>query len=695
MADMVATIRTVGRFVERHRGVILPVAVAAMIFVILVPLPAMVIDLLLIANIALAAIILLTTLYVSTPLDFRIFPSVLLVATLLRLVLNVATTRLILTAGADGCSPEEAQYAAGGVILAFSEFVTSGSLTVGVILFIMLIVIQFVVITKGAARVSEVAARFVLDAMPGKQMAIDADLKSGSIDESQSRRRRERISQEAEFYGSMDGASKFLRGDAIAALIITLINILGGMYIGMMQYGWTWPQTQNLFTRLTIGDGLVTQIPAFLIAVAAGLIVTRSTERTNLGEEVIGQLVNRPAVLIITGIFLAILTFTSLPTLPLLVLGTGCVGLAWILSRRRQSAVSDGPNRENPAPTQNVDELLNVETMKIELGYSLVRLVDAERGGDMLEKIASLRRRIAREHGLVVPPITICDSLDIGSHSYEIQIRGTKVAGGKLYPPRLLAIGDDKPGEELAGISQIEPAFGTEATWIDHLERSHAEAKGYTVVEASVVLMTHLSEIIASHSPELLNRELVVNMLENLRARSGHLVSQAVEKLGVARIQKVLQSLLGERTSIRDLETILESLCEDDVPAQNVEILIERARASLWRSLTQQYCDDDGKIWCVCLDQQLEDRIGTYVSDSPDGMTRAIPVELGRKITDAVNSGISRLKDSGRRPVVMCAPHVRATVREIISPAAGETIVLGYNEVDCNEVQSIGNVGVE
>ena len=696
MADTATTLRTAGRFVERHRGAILPAMVAALIFVILVPMPALLIDLLLVANIALAAIILLTAVYVSTPLDFNVFPSLLLVATLVRLVLNVATTRLILTAGAGGGGPEAAQQAAGRVIWAFSSFVASGSLPVGVILFAMLVVIQFVVVTKGATRVSEVAARFVLDAMPGKQAAVDADLNSGSIDKAEARQRRLRISREADFYGSMDGASKFLRGDAIAAIIITLINILGGLYIGMAQYGWAWSQTVNLFTRLTIGDGLVTQIPAFLISVSAGLIVTRSTSKTDLGEDMVGQLVARPAVLVITGIFLAALTLTSLPALPLITLGAGCLGLAIMLTRRRRQAAPiapAAPPKRAPAG-QNVDDLLNVEPMRIELGFRLVALVDAAQGGDLLDRIAGLRKQIAGELGLVVPPVRIVDNMSLDAHSYAILIRGSKVAGARLYPQRLLAIGQGR-GEQPnppEGIETTEPTFGTPAVWIAPRDQGAAEAMGHVVIEPAVVLATHLGEIVRRHAAELLARQQVVSLLDALRRRAEDLVDESIDRLGVTRIHKVLRRLLDERVPVRDLEAVLDALCQSDQSVDDIEVLTEQARSVLWRPLSQQYCGDDGKLWCLQLDADVEQRLGTYVGDA-GAATSAVPAELSDRVCHGVREGIGRFVDHGRRPVLLCAPHVRATVRRIISAVAPEAAVLGYNEVNCVEVEPIGSVG--
>ena len=696
MSEIATTLRTAGRFIERHRGVILPAMIAALIFVILVPMPAVLIDLLLAANIALAAIILLTAIYVSTPLDFSVFPSLLLVATLVRLVLNVATTRLILTAGANGVGPETAQEAAGRVIWSFSSFVSAGSLTVGVILFLMLVIIQFIVVTKGAARVSEVAARFVLDAMPGKQMAVDADMNSGAINEIEATARRSRIAREADFYGAMDGASKFLRGDAVAAIVITLVNILGGLYIGMAQYGWSWAQTSDLFTRLTIGDGLVTQIPAFLISVSAGLIVTRSTTRTNLGEEMVGQLAARPAVLVITGIFLAALTLTSLPSLPLLMLGAGCVGLAIIVTRRQKDAASaDGAAETSPAPRrgQSVNDLLTVEPMRIELGYRLVGLVDAAQGGDLLDRIAGLRKQIAGELGLLVPPVRIVDNMSLDAHSYAVLIRDSKVAGAVLYPHRLLAIGEGEQSGRPEGIETREPTFGTEAVWIADADQARAEAMGYVVVEPAVVLATHLGEIVRTHAAELLGRQQVVELLRALRPRADDLVGEATERFGVARIQKVLRRLLAERVPIRDLETVLDSLCQAPPGADEIDELTEQARLGLWRPLSQQYCGDDGKLWCLHLDSDVEQRLGTYVADAGGVATSAVPTELVDALCQGVSDGVGRFTEHGRKPVLVCSPQVRPTVRRIISVVAPEAAVLGYNEVNCVEVESIGSVG--
>ena len=693
---MAATLENTARFLQRHRGLVLPVVAAGLIFVILVPLPPGLMDVLLVLNIALAAVILLTTIYVSSPLEFSVFPSVLLGATLLRLVLNVATTRLILTAGADGSSANASIFAAGRVIWTFSHLVTLGSLAVGVILFAILVVIQFIVITKGAGRISEVAARFVLDAMPGRQMAIDADLNAKLIDEAEARRRRSDVAREADFYGAMDGASKFLRGDAIAALIITAVNILGGLYIGLTQRGWTWSQTADLFTRLTIGDGLVTQIPAFIVSISAALLVTRSTAKTNLGEEMLAQLISRPTVLVITAIFLAALTLTSLPAGPLLMLGVGCVGLAWMLSRRSgksQAKVVDAAPADAPGPA--VEELLAVDPVRVEIGYALVPLVDPEQGGELLDRTAALRREIATELGFVVPPVRVRDEMRLGAHSYVIKLRGTKVAGGEIYPRQLLAVGGDGAVGRLSGRETVEPAFGTPAVWIGSQQRDHAERMNYVLVEPADVLMTHLAEVIRRYGSELLSRQRVGELLDGLAKRCGNLVREVSERFKVGQVQKVLQSLLRERASIGDLEAILEAMDDYAGPAEDLESLCEHVRSCISRTLCQQYCGDDGKLWCVSLSADLEERIRSRLERTSRGTAAAVSPDLARRMTAAVKLQAGRLRDQGRRPVVLCSPGLRVPVQQLIAPAMPDAAVLGYNEIDSVEVETVCDVGIE
>jgi flagellar biosynthesis protein FlhA len=701
MADLRGTLERAAGAVARHRGLILPAGAAGLIFVILVPLPPVLVDVLLAANIALAAIILLTTIYVSSPLEFSVFPSLLLAATLFRLVLNVATTRLILTCGAEGRSLAEAHFAAGKVIWAFSRFVTSGSLAVGVILFCIIAVVQFVVITKGASRISEVAARFVLDAMPGKQMAIDADLGSKLIDEREARRRRERIAREADFYGAMDGASKFLRGDAVASVIITLVNIVGGLYVGVAVYGWNLHRTTDLFTRLTIGDGLVTQVPALIVAISAALLVTRSAARANLGEEFVSQLTGKPVALLITAVFLAALALTSLPKAPLLLLGVGCGGLGWMLSRRQRGTADEPAAEEADAPAQrgeqeeDLDELLRVEPVGLELGFSLIRLVEPSQGGDLLDRIAALRRQLARELGLLLPTVRVADNLRLDAHGYTIRIRGAKVAEGLLYPGQLLAVAgpETHPGAALRGRQTEDPTFHAPAAWIGPDQQEHAERLGYTVVEAPNVLMTHLGETLRRHAAELLSREQVGRLLEHLRKRCENLVDEVTSVLRTGQIQKVLQNLLRERVPVRDLETILEALVEAARETDDPDKLTEAVRPVLARTLSQQYCDERSRLWCVCLSDELAEAMRPHV-EGDDGPP-VLPADVSQRVVDRVSRELEALARKGRPPVVLCAPQLRRTLHRVLTPAAPDAAVLGYDEVDSVEVQSVNTAEVQ
>jgi len=700
MAQTMETISRAGRFLERNRGLILPVIAAGLVFVIIVPLPPGLMDVLLAANLALSALILLTVIYTSRPADFSVFPSLLLMATLLRLVLNVASTRLILTAGAGGAAAEGSRFAAGRVIWAFSQFVTSGSLAVGVILLAILVIIQFIVVTKGAARISEVAARFTLDALPGKQMAIDSDLNAGLIDREQARRRRGEIAHEADFYGAMDGASKFLRGDAVAAVIITFVNILGGLYIGMIQYRWSWAESVQLFTRLTVGDGLVTQIPAFLLSVSAGLLVTRSTARTHLGEEVLGQLGTRPIVLGITAALLAALMLTSLPKIPLLMLGAGLGGLAWMAARRRRRR-ADTDRTQSSAPGaapdagEPVENLLAVDPMRVDLGYALVALVDPGRQGDLLERIAALRRETARELGLLVPPIRIRDDMRLGSHQYAICIRGTRAADGRLYADQLLAVTNDAVVGKLLGRETAEPVSGAPAVWINPTRRGRAEMMNYTVLAPAAVLIGHLQEVIRARAADLLTRERTARLLDNLRPRAESLVREVTEKLKIGRIQKVLQDLLRERVSIRDLEAILEALSDAADRTDDPELLTQSVRGSLAAALTQQYRAADGRLWCVTLDPEFEETLTDQVGLGTDGSGPGVTPETARRISDALTEGLSALDRQGKAPVVLCAPRVRSTVRRWIVSAGSRAAVLAYNEVDSATVEPVASVGMK
>jgi len=685
--------------IKQHRGLIAPIGFILLMAVLLVPVPPLVMDALICVNIALAVIILLTTIYMNHPLDFSVFPSLLLATTLFRLVLNIASTRLILTADAD--SPEAAMAVAGHVIMAFGKFVAGDSLYVGVVIFLILLVVQFVVITKGATRISEVAARFTLDAMPGKQMAIDSDLNAGMIDEAEARRRRERIAQEADFFGAMDGASKFVRGDAVAGIIITVINVLGGFGVGMIQRGWPAGETAAVFTKLTIGDGLTSQIPAFVISIAAALIVTRSGSKQDLGEEVTGQLASQPRGLLITACFLFLLALTPLPKVPLIATGVALILVAVGMNRARKAAIDQQAAEETkPTPVEPppVENLLKVDTMELEVGYGLVALVDTSQGGDLLDRISAVRRQLAAELGLVMPPVRIRDNIQLEGTQYRVKIRGNPVATGYAKPGKLLAMDSGIVSGPIQGERTREPAFGLDAWWIDPSLRTRAETMNYTVVDPSSVLATHLTELVKKHADELLTREEVNNLLEQLKAKSPKLVEETVPTvLKPVELQKILQSLLRERVPIRDLETILETLADWGTKTKDLDVLVEYVRNALRRSICNQYAvqQPDGvqKLVCVTLDPLLEDQINAYVDRGPTGTTVNMPSRVATRISEQIVKALVQVTSAGHQPVVIASPQVRAVVRQIIEPHVPSVAVLGYNEIVNNvEVESMALV---
>ena len=659
---------------------IFPLLALSMVLVILIPLPTGVLDVLLVANITLSAVVLLTVMYMGGPLEFSSFPSLLLSLTLVRLVLNTASTRLILTNGDQGTS------AAGRVIEEFAAFVASGSLVVGLIIFLIITVIQFVVITKGATRIAEVAARFTLDAMPGKQMAIDADLSAGLIDEKEARRRRENISQEADFYGAMDGASKFVRGDAIAGIIITLVNILGGIAVGALQKGMPIGQCLEVFTKLSIGDGLVTQIPAFLVSIAAGMLITRSNAKTNMGEELLGQVASRPIALLLAGGFLMVLMLTPLPKIPLFMMAAGVGGAGYLLSgrARKQEEASVKAKTAKPKEPEKIESLLAVDVLELEVGYGLIRLVDRKQGGDLLDRITNIRRQIALELGIIVPPIRIRDNVQLEPNQYVIKLRGATLARAELMPGYLLAIDSGAVSQPLAGIETKEPAFGLPAQWIVERERSTAEQRNYTVVEPTSVLATHLTEILRANAAELLTRQDVGRLVDNLKERSPKLVDEVIpEQLKLGEVQTVLQNLLRERVPVRDLETILETLGDWTGRTKDPEVLSEYVRNALARTICEQHRDANNTIHGVTLDPAVEDTVNAHVERTERGSYLTLPPALTNKIVTAIRLELdgAATKIGGRPPVLLASPQVRQWIRRLIETSLPHVAVLGYNEI--------------
>ncbi|MCC7350736.1 MAG: flagellar biosynthesis protein FlhA [Phycisphaerales bacterium] len=681
-----------------NRGMIFPLAVVSLLMVILVPLPTGILDLLLVLNITISVIVLVTTIYVKSPLEFAVLPSLLLAVTLFRLVLNVATTRLILTASG---SPETAIHSAGEVVLAFSSFVTRGRLEVGVIIFIIIFIIQFVVITKGGGRISEVAARFTLDAMPGKQMAIDADLNAGIITEAQARQRREDIAQEADFYGAMDGASKFVRGDAIAGIVITFVNILGGLYVGMVEHGWPLMKCLELYTKLTIGDGLVSQVPAFIVSLGAGLIVTRSSSKKDLGDEMLGQILAKPRALIVASMFLLLMMVTGLPKLPLLIMGACCGGLAFVLSRNEQRATVAARAKEVEKATkkepEKVEKLLDLDTMELEVGYGLVRLVDQAKGGDLLDRISLIRRQVAMDLGIIVPPIRIRDNMQLSANDYIVKIKGQAVARGVTYPEQFLAMDNGATSGPIPGAEQTtEPAFGLPAYWITEPQRAQAELLNYTVVEATSVLATHLTEVIKSHAYELVTRQEVKNLLDNLKQRLPALVEEVVPtQIKPGELQKVMQNLLRERVPVRDLETILETLGDFATRTKDLDVLTEYARNALSRTICKQYVDEQDRLWCLTLDPALEDLINGHIERSERGQTNTMPPQTAQQIVRQIALKVTELTQTGRSAVLLCGPQVRSAVRRMIESSLPHVAVLAYNEVSADvAVEAVALVGL-
>ncbi|MCC6681716.1 MAG: flagellar biosynthesis protein FlhA [Phycisphaeraceae bacterium] len=701
--------------VARYRSIIVPLAFIGLLAIIVVPLPPVMMDVLLSLNIALAAVILLTTLYVETPLEFSVFPSLLLGTTLFRLVLNIATTRMILTA--DAATPQEAAQVAGQVIEAFASFVAGSSVVVGVILFVILIIVQFVVITKGATRISEVAARFTLDGMPGKQMAIDADLNAGLIDEAEARKRRAQISQEADFYGAMDGAAKFVRGDAIAGIIITLVNIVGGFTIGALVKGWTLTESLDVFTRLTIGDGIVSQLPAFVISLAAGLIVTRSSSRNDLGTELISQLTHRHTALFIAAGFLAALALTPLPTVVMLTLASSVGGLGWMLRRikvveQQRLADSERKKGQKKAESAPVEQALHVDTLELEIGYGLVRMVDASQGGDLLDRITMIRRQLAAEMGFVMPPVRIRDNMQLQPNEYHIKIRGNSVADGTIYPGHYLAMDGGLASEKLPGVRTREPAFGLEAVWVEPGQKQRAEALNYTVVDAVSVLATHLTEVVKNHAWELLSREETSNLVTQLKEKAPRLCEEVFtgdhKLIKAGELQKVLQNLLRERVPVRDMETIAETLGDWAVRTKDLDVLTEYVRNALRRTICGQFAvvepadrndldqaQSATRLYCVSLDPALEDQINGFIERSVEGTSMTMPPAVANRITHAILEELQRLIQAGHHPVVLASPQVRAQVRQLLEPHLPSVAVLGYNEVSKGvEVESLGLVQI-
>jgi flagellar biosynthesis protein FlhA len=671
------------------------VGIIGILLLMIIPLPPMVLDLCLSLNITLAILILIISLYTDKAVEFSIFPSLLLATTLFRLSLNVASTRLILLHGNEGMN------AAGSVIQAFGQFVVGGSYVVGLVIFVILVIINFIVITKGAGRIAEVAARFTLDAMPGKQMAIDADLNAGLIDESEARRRREEIASEATFHGAMDGASKFVRGDAIAGIIITLINIGAGFVIGVMQKGMPVAEAAQNYTILTVGDGLVGQVPALIISTAAGMLVTRSAGKENFGDELKKQFLRyTKALWIVAGILLLFALIPGLPFIPFLTLSALLSFVAYRLDRAEREKAAEEQLIEKPEPVQVAEEdyeqLLNVDLLELEVGYGLIPFVDAAQDGELLARIQSIRKQFAMSMGFIVPPIHIKDNLQLSPNQYVISLKGVQIATAEVMPGYYMAMDPGTATETIKGIPTTEPAFGLPAIWITEDQRERAQIAGYTVVDCTTVMATHISEVIKQHAHELLGRQETQDLLDNLAKSYPKLVEDLVPNiLGVGTIMRVLQNLLREGVAIRDLRTILETLADYAPHTQDTDVLTEYVRHALSRSISSAYVQPDGTLPVITLDAKVENLIQNSIQHREHGSFLALDPQVAQKILDSLSTLISSF-GGGQQPVLLVIPQIRPHVRRLIERYFPSLAVLSHNEITANiKIKSIGTVTID
>jgi len=672
-----------------------PMVLVALLAMVVLPLPAFMLDLLFSFNIALSLTIMLASIYVRKPLHFASFPSILLIATLLRLALNVASTRIVLLEGHTGTG------AAGNVIEAFGEFVIGGNYTVGFVVFAILVIINFVVVTKGATRIAEVSARFTLDSMPGKQMAIDADLNAGLIDQDEARNRRDEIMQESDFYGSMDGASKFVRGDAVAGILILFINIIGGFIIGVAQHDLTFAEAAHNYTLLTIGDGLVAQIPSLLLASAAGLLVTRSTKEQDMGEQIVGQLFKDPKTLAVTsGIIGSMGLIPGMPNVPFLILAFMGGSAAWLLVQR-QKAVAEAltiPKTETEIPREqrdlNWDDLNPVDPVGLEIGYRLIPLVDKNQGGQLMSRIKGIRKKISQDLGFLIPPVHIRDNLDLAPTAYQITLFGVIFGESEIYPDRMMAINPGQVFGELEGIKSQDPAFGLDAIWIENSQREHAQAQGYTVVDVDTVIATHLSKILQNHAHELLGREEVQQLLDNLAKTTPKLVEGLVpDTIPLGGVQKVLQNLLEENIPIRDIRTIVESISEQAVRNPDPEAITTATRVALSHSIIQHINGIKNDLPIITLDPELEQILLQTLHATGEGNASLEP-GLAENMHKNLNEAAQRQEMAGESSILVVQAGLRNWISRFIRHSIPSLNVLSYNEIpDNKQIRIVANVG--
>ncbi len=681
--------------------ILMVVAFIGILMAMILPLPPMALDFLLALNISFAIVVLITTMYTKKPLEFSIFPSLLLMLTLFRLSLNVASTRLILLHGSEG------PMAAGALIMSFGNFVVGGNYVVGLVIFIILVLINFLVITKGAGRIAEVAARFTLDAMPGKQMAIDADLNAGMIDEVEAGERRQAVARESEFHGAMDGASKFVRGDAVAGIVITIINIMGGFVIGVVQQGMEMSEALTNYTLLTVGDGLVSQIPALLISAAAGLLVSRSGAEVKMGKEFASHLLSSSTPVFLGAVIIFCMgLIPGLPSVPFMVLGLTLGTLAWYFLRGAQEQDGEeagsaqdgtGEGEEGAAKPEDVDHLLNLDTIELEVGYGLIPLVDKQQDGTLLGRIRAIRRQFASEMGIIVPPIHIRDNLNLNPAQYRLMIKGVEAAGCELMINHLLAMDPSGQAQKIEGIPTMEPAFQLAALWIPLAQEEEAKFAGYTVVDNSTVIATHLTEVIRANAYDLLGRQEVQHLLDNLAKTSPKAVEELVPGLlSIGVVQKVLQNLLRERISIRDMLSIVETLADFAPMGKDPDLLTEYVRQRISRAMLASYLQPGKVLQVLTMDQSLEEILTKNLKRTEHGSYLALDPVTGQQIVEAVSEQVDRMISLNAQPVLMTSPVLRRHLRRLIEPSLPSVFVVSHAEIaDDINLQAIGKVSVK
>ena len=698
---IVASVPDFVKRIGQQTDVVLAVAVIGILVVMILPLPPSVLDILLTMSISLSVIIMLVSLYIIKPLEFSSFPFVLLIATLFRLSLSVASTRLILLHGYEN------EEAAGHVIKAFGHFVVGGNFVVGLVIFGILILINFMVITKGSGRVAEVAARFTLDAMPGKQMSIDADLNAGVIDENEARTRREEVRREADFYGSMDGASKFVRGDAIAGLIITAVDIVGGLIVGVVQHGMTMGAAANRFALLTVGDGLVSQIPALVVSTAAGIVVTRAgSGQDKLSKQITQQLFPHARILLIAAG--ALLFFAIVPGMPkisfiLIAFILGVSGYLMIRKNKADAVAADEKEAEEekdkpPKPEEEeVKDLLEMDTLELEIGFGLIVLVDVNQGGTLLNRIKSIRRQIALEMGFIVPPVRIRDNLQLETNSYNLLLKGVKCASGIVYPDKLMVMNPAGNLDDVEGVKAKEPAFGLPAKWIEEIEKENADIAGYTIVDPATIIATHLTEVIKQQAHELVGRQETQDLLSKLKEKHPKIVDDLVPAiLDIGVVTRVLQNLLHERVSIRNLQTILETLATFGMSQKDVDYLTEKVRFSLRRQITESLLGGDGILHIFTLPSPIEQLLSKSLHQTDDGREIVIDPMIYKKIISELNDTCDKIVSQGLPPILVVSPPLRLPMRRLVDKYITRINLISPNEIGENvKLESLGTIEIQ